>query len=153
MNLRLVKKIPLSLIIVSALLLPGCSRDNGKDEAAKTKQTETVAEKQVETPNPDVTSIEGEVLEVVDSGSFIFIRLDRGGKQIWATVPGVDVKVGEKITLLNANVFTKFYSRALDRTFDELIFSTGVEGKSGARSAALDGRFEKDTASPPADNK
>jgi hypothetical protein len=132
-------------LAILLLTLPGCSRD---------KKEEPPAEKPQVTMKPDlpkeVTSIKGKVLEVVDSGSFIFILLDRGEQQIWATVPAVDVKVGEEVTLLYANIFSNFHSKSMNRTFDELIFSSGIEGKSSGRRIATASQKEADQAHKPA---
>jgi hypothetical protein len=87
-----------------------------------------------------LASIKGRVLEVLNADSFMFIRLDQGGKEIWATVPTVEVKVGEDITLLSANIFKRFHSSTLNRTFEELIFSTGIAGKAEGKGMATAAR-------------
>lgn len=123
---------PLAVLAILVLILPGCSQEKKEQLPEKVEVVDAVAEK----PDPlqgQVTSIRGTVLEVVESGSFTFILLDRGKKQSWATIPAVDVKVGEEITLSHANVFSNFHSKSIDRTFEELIFSTGIEGKSSLR--------------------
>ncbi len=130
----------LTALAVLVLILPACSRDKQEQTAEKADRPQVV-----------VTSIRGKVMEVAGSGSFIFILLDRGEQQIWATVPAVDVKVGEEVTLLNANIFKNFRSKSMNRSFDELIFSTGIEGKSeGRRIASISrkeaGKVAKDAA-------
>ena len=103
------------------LVLPGCGQD--KEE----QQTSTV--KPVGPP-PEVITIKGKVVEVIDEGDkFIYLLLDRGNKQTWATMPAVDVAAGEEVSLIYANVFQNFYSKSLQRSFDELIFSSGIEGR------------------------
>lgn len=138
----------LTALAVLLLILPACSRDKPEKTVEKPEVADT---EKVRQPSEVVTSIRGKVVEVAGAGSFIFILLDRGDQQIWATVPAVDVKVGEEITLLNANISKNFRSRAMNRSFDELIFSTGVEGKSsGRRIASISrkkaGRVAKDAA-------
>jgi hypothetical protein len=128
---HLSKSLILLTLLVVLLAPAGCSRD--KEEAAGEKPPaagteETLAQKPPFAP-VILDSIKGRVLEVVDADSFIFIRLAREGKEIWATVPTVEVKVGEDVTLLSANIFKQFHSTTLDRSFDELIFSTGIAGK------------------------
>ena len=138
----------LTALAVLVLILPACSRDKQEPTAEKSKVADT---EKAALPSEVVTSVKGKVLEVTGSGSFIFILLDRGEQQIWATVPAVDVKVGEEVTLLNANIFKNFRSKSMNRSFDELIFSTGIEGKSeGRRIASIPrkeaGRVAKDAA-------
>ncbi|MDF1577362.1 MAG: hypothetical protein RQ753_00525 [Desulfurivibrionaceae bacterium] len=152
MSSRLAKFIPLLVLIGLVFILAGCSRDERGRDAEKTQPSGGADQQNqaaVAPPEPKAVSIEGKVLEVLDSGSFVFILLDRGENQIWATVPAVEVEVGERITLLDANVFRRFHSKELDRTFEELIFSTGVKGKSEARRAAFGrGMREAETSQP-----
>ncbi|MEN8134812.1 MAG: hypothetical protein ABFS18_04660 [Thermodesulfobacteriota bacterium] len=123
----------MALAVLLLVLLPACSRDKQEQTAEK-----------ADLPQEVVTSIRGKVLEIAGAGSggFIFILLDRGEQQIWATVPAVDVKVGEEVTLLNANIFNNFRSKSMNRSFDELIFSTGIEGKSAGRRVSSLSRKE-----------
>ena len=132
MAVKFNKIMVLTALAVLLLILPACSRD--KKEQTTEKPDAATTEK-AKLAKEVVTSITGKILEVAGAGSgnFIFILLDRGEQQIWATVPAVDVKVGEEVTLLNANIFKNFRSKSMNRTFDELIFSTGIAGKSTGR--------------------
>ena len=128
------KSLILLTLLVVLLAPAGCSRD--KEEAAKKPPAsgteETLTQKPPFAP-VILDSLKGRVLEVVDADSFIFIRLAREGKEIWATVPTVEVKVGEDVTLLSANIFKNFHSTTLNRSFAELIFSTGIAGKTPSK--------------------
>ncbi len=132
MAVKFNKIMVLTALAVLLLILPACSRDK-KEQT--TEKPDVAATEKAELAKEVVTSIKGKILEVAraGSGNFIFILLDRGEQQIWATVPAVDVKVGEEVTLLNANVFKNFHSQSMNRSFDELIFSTGIAGKSSGR--------------------
>lgn len=106
------------------LVIPGCGQDKEAKDEQKSAEVKPIK------PPPEVISIKGKVLEVVDDGSnFIYLLLDQGEKQTWATMPAVDVEVGEEVTLVFANVFKNFYSKSMKRSFDELIFSSGIEGR------------------------
>lgn len=133
MAVKLNKIMVLVILAVLVFTLPGCSRD--KQELPAEKPATTDAEKSE--LSTEVISIKGKVLEVVEADSFIFLLLDRGDEQTWATLPAVDVKVGEEVTLLYANIFGNFYSKSMNRSFDELIFASGIEGKSTGRRVAL----------------
>jgi hypothetical protein len=115
------KLILLAALAAFFLVLPGCGQDKEEQRSVEIKPKE---------PPPEVVTIKGKVLEIVDEGGkFIYILLDRGEKQTWATMPAVDVAVGEDVALIYANVFQNFYSKSLKRSFDELIFSSGIEGR------------------------
>ncbi|MBU0674108.1 MAG: hypothetical protein KJ950_05655 [Proteobacteria bacterium] len=79
-------------------------------------------------PPEQILTITAKVLEVLDGGSFTFLKIDWDGKQPWAAVPASEVKKGQEVTLLNAAVIPNFQSSALHRSFDEIIFASGIEG-------------------------
>ena len=118
--MKVSKFIILAAIAAFFLVLAGCGQD---------KQEQKSAEVEPIKPPAEVTTIKGTVLEVIDDGNFIYLLLDRGEKQTWATMPAVDVKVGEEVSLIFANIFQDFHSKSMKRSFDELIFSSGIEGK------------------------
>ena len=113
------------------LVIPACEK---RQEQETTSKPAAVSESR---PTPQVMTIKGKVLEILDGGNFIFIRLDTDGKQTWATAPSVDLAIGEQITLLNATAFKNFHSNSLDRSFEELIFSSGIEGKIARRKTVV----------------
>lgn len=109
--------------------MAGCSQEKQDQQTSETKQAKP----------PAVTTVKGKVLETVEAGSFLYVLLDRGEEQTWAAVPLVDVEIGEEVTLRNANFFDNFYSKSLQKSYDQLIFSSGIEGKKPKRrEASLD---------------
>lgn len=120
------------LAMAASLCMAGCSRDKKEvKKAAPAKPAET-AKMQIEPlpPPPEILPVTGKVLEILDTGSFLFVALDWDGKKVWTAVPGVDLKVGEVISLDHATMVEKdFHSNALNRTFEKLIFASGVVGK------------------------
>lgn len=123
------RNIVIAALAALLIVLTGCSRD---------KQDQPTSE--VKSPKPaEVLTIKGKVLETVEGGSFLYVLLDLGEKKTWAAVPVVDIKIGEDVTLRNANYFNNFYSKSLQKSFDEMIFSSGIEGKEPKRrEASLD---------------
>ena len=130
---KTLKLLPLLAVLVAifSCSLTACSRDRKAEEPAKPAETVAPATKVQPPPRPapEFIAITGKVLEVVDGGNFIFILIDRGDQQTWATVPATDLEIGENISLENAAPFGKFYSKSLNRTFDSLFFATGISGK------------------------
>ena len=116
------------LVVMTALVLAfsGCSRDKQDQETSEAPPQKAM----------EVITIKGKVLEAVDAGNFLYMLLDLGDKQTWAAVPLVDVQIGEEVTLRNANYFNNFYSKSLQKSFDEMIFSSGIEGKEPKRREA-----------------
>lgn len=129
-------------ILVAVLSVTACSRD--KDKAKQAVPVEAAKKEVVpEPPPPPILPVNGKVLEILDTGSFIYVQLDWNGKKVWAAVPGVELKVGEVISLDHATMFPNFRSTALNRTFDELIFASAVVGKA-PRSRVANNANSKD---------
>lgn len=122
------------LVLVVSLCVAACSSD--KDKAKQSVPAETAKGQTAPEPPPEILPVTGKVLEIIDTGGFLYVSLDWNGKQVWATVPGVDLKVGEVISLDHATMFPNFHSNTLNRTFDELIFASAVVGKSPRSRAA-----------------
>lgn len=130
-TLRLLSLLLVLLAVLSSSLA-ACSRDRKAEAPAKPAKTVVPATKMLPPPRPapELSAVSGRVLEVLEDGNHIFLLIDRGNEQSWATVPATDLKIGERISLENAAPFGKFYSNSLERTFDSLIFATGISGKS-----------------------
>jgi hypothetical protein len=73
-----------------------------------------------------ITPIAGKVLETMNAGGYTYILIDNGGKNVWGAVPSIEVTVGQELELLPGQTMTNFNSKALNKTFDSVIFSTGA---------------------------
>jgi len=73
--------------------------------------------------------IAGKVLEVIYSSGYTYLLLDIDGFNDWVAIPEIHVTVGEEIEL-NAGVqMGEFKSKPLNRTFKQIIFSSGPTEK------------------------
>ncbi|MBJ6801053.1 hypothetical protein [Geomonas propionica] len=73
--------------------------------------------------------ITGKVTETANAGGYTYICVEKDGAKTWVAVPPMEVKVGEEVSLASGNVMTNFSSKALNRTFDKIIFSNGPTAK------------------------
>ncbi len=123
-----------------ALALPGCSNQDNKTTPVKEETKIAVSGHEeaaaAHTPQPATADLQGTIVETFDSGGYTYLQIDSNGKKIWAAVSPVKVKVGDEVTLLSGGVMKNFYSRTLDRTFDEIIFSSGIKGREAGGAAA-----------------
>ncbi|MDD5757502.1 MAG: DNA-binding protein [Desulfobulbaceae bacterium] len=101
------------------------------------------------------SAIKGKVAETMDASGYTYVRLDDGsGKEIWAAVPKAELKVGEEVTLQGGSVMENFNSKTLNKTFEKIIFATGVsrgDGKevaapAGGAAGSFDAAVKKDGA-------
>jgi len=76
----------------------------------------------------------GTVLETMDSGGYTYIKVDEGGNVYWAATTAAKVAVGDSISFTEQMKMENFTSNTLNRTFDQLMFISGL--KTGSESPA-----------------
>ncbi|MEW6600525.1 MAG: DNA-binding protein [Nitrospirota bacterium] len=97
---------------------------SGKAGAAPEKKAEMKMQE-------DTSSLSGKVVETMDSGGYTYVNIKKNGKATWVAVPQMKVKVGQEISFAPGMVMTDFKSNSLNRTFDSIVFSTGLAGQGG----------------------
>lgn len=122
------RKIGLLISAMALLLLTAaCSKNNKKtastEPSTKAPAVTTTTSSAAGTPGSIIT---GKVLETKDAGGYTYLHLDEGTQKVWAAVPKVNVKVGDKVSIVFSMLMKNFKSKTLGRTFDELIFSSGL---------------------------
>jgi len=70
------------------------------------------------------TALSGTVLEAKDGGGYTYLRLRTKNGEVWAAVPAAQVKTGAEVSIANPQTMSGFQSKALNRTFDTIIFGT-----------------------------
>ena len=74
----------------------------------------------------------GMVAETMDAGGYTYMLVDDGTAQTWVAILQSDVAVGQEVSYYDGMVMENFVSKTLDRTFDKLIFSSGLVGEQPA---------------------
>jgi len=84
--------------------------------------------------SPETPPLSGKVVETMNSGGYTYISLEKDGKKGWVAVPAAEVAVGQEVQVLPGMEMGLFASKTLNRTFDNIIFSSGLvaEAKSQA---------------------
>jgi hypothetical protein len=93
--------------------------------------------------------LKGEVLEVLEAGAYVYIKIDAAKGPVWAATPKFDVKAGEKIELSQGMLMANYKSRALDRVFDKVYFTSGPAGKKGHGAKGPKKKPKKDVVVKP----
>ncbi len=101
--------------------------------SSETKEAKTSAPASAQAPG----NLTGTVLETMDSGGYTYLQLDTGAGKPWIAIPQGKVAVGDKISCLPGMVMKNFSSKTLDRTFDSIVFSSGLAGATPAPHAAM----------------
>ena len=106
--------------------LTACSQEKAPEPT--TKQTV----QQAPSPGmaaPPATPVNGKVLESMDASGYTYLNVQTDAGEKWVAVNQTKVEVGEEIAFMDGMVMQNFFSKSLDRTFPEIIFSSGLVGK------------------------
>ena len=135
MNLKKIIVCFAGLAIIPGLI--ACGNGSSKTEqAAPTDQVSKTASQVSDAPQLAAGS--GKVVEKLDASVYTYIRLDDGaGHETWAAVPKTQLEIGEPIALMGGTVMQNFHSTTLNRTFDSIIFATGVIRSAGDKNAQM----------------
>lgn len=85
---------------------------------------------------PAGSGLQGKVQETFDSAGYTYVRINDGIRDIWVAVSQTPVQVGDEVSIGDGQVMQNFHSKSLDRTFDEIVFASGIVGKGGSAPAA-----------------
>ncbi|MBI5665224.1 MAG: DNA-binding protein [Nitrospirae bacterium] len=97
---------------------------------AGTQKAEEAKDKKVEMkPQEDMSALSGKVKETMDSGGYTYVNMQKNGKSMWMAVPQMKVTVRQEMSFAPGMVMNDFTSKTLNRTFDAIVFSTGVAGQ------------------------
>jgi hypothetical protein len=77
-------------------------------------------------PKLDGSPFQGEVLESVNAGSYTYLRLKTADGEVWAAIMQTDMPKGTKVQLHDPMLMTNFESKAMGRTFDQIVFASAV---------------------------
>jgi hypothetical protein len=72
------------------------------------------------TPGP----LTGTVLETLDAGPYLYLRLKTPKGETWAAVNKANVEKGSEVTIVNPMPMDGFESKTLKRKFDQIVFGT-----------------------------
>jgi len=78
---------------------------------------------------PQEIALAGKVLETMDGGGYTYVLLKNGAEKVWVAIPLMKVTVGQELDLVPGYELKNFTSKGLNRKFDKIIFSAGVDGK------------------------
>ncbi len=68
----------------------------------------------------------GTVLEVIDSSLYTYLQVSSGSGAVWLAAYRNDIAKGEAVSYTKGILRTNFHSKALNRTFDKIIFVDAV---------------------------
>jgi len=87
-------------------------------------------------PAAPTDGLTGPVLEHLAAPPYVYLRVKTSKGEVWAAVPETKIENGTKVTVFNPMLMTKFESKSLKRTFDEVYFGTLTAADAAAASTA-----------------
>lgn len=146
------KKISIS-VAIAALLMYGCSdkpKETEPEAEAKEQKTTTEVESKAEiTPNLYGVTSSGSnaqnmpakaqhtaiVLESMDAAGYTYAKVDENGQVYWVAGPVSVIAKGDKISFIEQMTMENFTSKALNKTFDQLVFASTLVSVDAAHEA------------------
>jgi hypothetical protein len=92
-----------ALSLLTSVLVTACGEPPQVDEIASTTPT-------------------GVVLETMDAGGYTYAHVALPDTEMWVAGPPTPLKAGDTVSLVDTMAMGAFTSKALDRSFDEIIF-------------------------------
>ena len=123
------KFISLCCSLVFIIGLTACSKDKPEKQADTSQPAQQQAVPEAGTAAVPPAPVTGTVLESMDAAGYTYINVATDSGERWIAVNQSVVEIGEEITFMDGMVMQNFFSKSLDRTFPEIVFSPGLAGK------------------------
>jgi len=78
----------------------------------------------------------GTVIETMNSSGYTYMLIESNGEKTWIAIPETKIEKGAKVTCESGMVMKNFNSKTLNRTFDSIIFSSGIVGEKDMQAHA-----------------
>ena len=82
--------------------------------------------------------IAGKVLEVQSAGGYTYLLIRNEQGEIWIALPESKVEAGQEVAVSPGMLMKSFESKALQKTFDLIIFSSGLMDAAAMQQAVAD---------------
>ncbi len=67
------------------------------------------------------------VTETFSAGNYTYIKIDDDGKELWLAAQPIRVSAGDKVEYIGGVPMKNFYSRSLERTFEDILLITRIK--------------------------
>jgi hypothetical protein len=80
----------------------------------------------------DGVALQGKIVETMNSSGYTYLLLDAAQGKVWIAIPETQVATGQVVTCAPGMTMKDFTSKTLNRTFESIVFSPGVNGSAPA---------------------
>ena len=77
----------------------------------------------------NIPTVSGTIVETMDASGYTYMLVDSGAKKTWVAIPATKVEKGAAIKYYEGMEMKNFTSKTLNRTFDAVVFSSGLAGE------------------------
>ena len=124
------KKTILLPLALSLTLSSFAQAESLKDFMATQDSNSTLTAKDINNTSTIKPYYQGDVVSVEHGGAYTYIEVkEKTEKTFWIAVTNSDVKVGDFVRFQKELVMKNFKSKALKRTFEELMFASSLQYK------------------------
>ena len=131
-----------ALPLLLAAIVAGCGYSSKTADSDKVPLSDAPAAANANAPAP-AGALAGPVLQKLDAPPYTYLLVKTTQGDVWAAVPQATVGTGTHVRVYNPMLMTKFESKALKRTFDEIYFGTlspdGADAANAGGPAMADG--------------
>jgi hypothetical protein len=129
--MRIVKIISV-VAIVAVLLYVFLYRNNEQEITPTPEGNVEIIEEPIHNHDHEEENIkpfyQGEIISIEHGGAYTYLEiLEKTEMSFWIVVDKVDAKKGDFVMFQEDLVAENFHSKALDKTFDEIMFATNLQ--------------------------
>jgi len=134
-----VKKTIIVILAVTALAAAGCQKKEEPPAPASPHGEMPPAQMPAQTPPggdphaglkpieiPAGVGHKGKVVETMNAAGYTYVQVEENGQKLWIAVMETKVNAGDIVEFPDSPPMINFKSKALNRTFDKIIFAPGL---------------------------
>ncbi|MFZ0484562.1 MAG: hypothetical protein WAL93_14335 [Desulfobacterales bacterium] len=114
------------LILLVVTISIGFWQAAGRAEEKSAGETSGRHQTPSKTPKGMSDMFKGTVVEVIDAGRHIYVRINTGEQRVWVAVPSFNGKTGDKVLVPPGVPVADFQSKKLNRKFKMMYFVGGI---------------------------
>ncbi len=111
-------------LLVAAAAVAGCYGKTPDADKVPLSEMPAAAPGAAQAAPADAGRLAGPVLEVLSAPPYTYLHVKTPQGDVWAAVPEAKIAKGDEVNVFNPMLMTKFESKTLKRTFDEVYFGT-----------------------------
>lgn len=111
----------LYLFIIGVFILSSCDNVTNNEQ-----KTDSGVENSSAGSNVESTMHHGKTLEVIQTTSYTYLKLDENGSEVWIAVKKIDANVGDEYYYANSMEMKDFKSTELNRVFPSVFFVQNI---------------------------